>query len=570
MLVDVSSNESSIHIVLILVKWNLQISASCLFCGINNTLTKKHMNKCENPECFNIAGLNSRGTAPLRYCSSACRAKCNSTNGAAKRKQTCLDRYGATTNLTTESTIEKIKKTNLEKYGVEHPMKSDEVKQSLKDTKQVRYGDATYNNRDKFRQTVASFSPEVKEKIVQGRIATTMARYGKEHVTQTDEFKERSRITSLAKYGTENPASSDPVKEKISKTMRKTYGRHYSQQHIPADSLDKLSSVSYLEENKGRSAVELATELGVTYHTVVYAYEKYGIDRTFDGYNSSIAERDIVDFIERMGVSVECHDRKVLDGKEIDIYIPSHSLAIEYNGVYWHSEKNGKGKNYHLDKTISCNKKGVRLIHITDCEWNTRQDIVKSRLAGILGRNKTYYARKCELVAVSNSVAATFFEKNHIQGRCNHSVAYGLEYNGELVACMSFARSRFSVKYEWELVRFANTLNTTVVGGAGKLFSHFVKSYLPSSVVSYCDLRWNTGGMYSSIGFTHVSDSQPNYWYTKNYTVLESRMKYQKHKLVKLLENFAPEKTEWENMSDHGYDRMWDCGNSVYLWEPIE
>ena len=45
------------------------------------------------------------------------------------------------------------------------------------------------------------------------------------------------------------------------------------------------------------------------------------------------------------------------------------------------------------------------------------------------------------------------------------------------------------------------------------------------------------------------------------------RSSYQKHKLEKLLPIFESSMTEWENMQANGYDRIWDCGNDVWVWK---
>lgn len=58
-------------------------------------------------------------------------------------------------------------------------------------------------------------------------------------------------------------------------------------------------------------------------------------------------------------------------------------------------------------------------------------------------------------------------------------------------------------------------------------------------------------------------------YYRKGYQLLESRIKYQKHKLLKLLKAFSPSLTEWENMKNNGYDRIWDCGNDVWIWNKL-
>ncbi|WP_394271931.1 DUF723 domain-containing protein, partial [Butyricicoccus sp.] len=65
-------------------------------------------------------------------------------------------------------------------------------------------------------------------------------------------------------------------------------------------------------------------------------------------------EDDLINFIkEQVGSqSVIERDRKILEGKEIDILIPDKKIGIEYNGLYWHSEKNQRmNKFYHLQKT---------------------------------------------------------------------------------------------------------------------------------------------------------------------------------------------------------------------------
>ncbi len=133
---------------------------------------------------------------------------------------------------------------------------------------------------------------------------------------------------------------------------------------------------------------------------------------------------------------------------------------------------------------------------------------------------------------------------------------------------MSFGKSRYSKKYEWELIRFCNKLNYNVVGGASRLFKHFIKTYDPNNIISYCDIRVFTGELYEKLGFSYSHTSKPDYFYFKkpNYT-LYSREMFQKHKLKNLLEIYDETLTEKENMFNNGYRRIWDCGNKVYIWK---
>lgn len=280
--------------------------------------------------------------------------------------------------------------------------------------------------------------------------------------------------------------------------------------------------------------------------------------------SSSKGEQEVIDFLKE---HTEVKERqKILDGKyEIDAYLPEYKLGIEYNGIFWHSEGNGKTKNYHLNKTKMASNKGIQLLHVFENEWVLKKDIIKSILLNKLGKSDKLYARKTKVINVTASDAKDFLSKNHRQGSVNGTIRLGLEYEGTLVSLMVFGKSRFGSQ-EYELLRFCNLLNTSVIGGASKLLKYFEKTVTVSSLVSYADLRYSDGSLYNTLGFTLKHNATPNYWYFKqNSLVLESRVKYQKHKLRKLLSTFNNNDTEYKNMLNNGYNRIWDCGNAVYI-----
>jgi len=285
--------------------------------------------------------------------------------------------------------------------------------------------------------------------------------------------------------------------------------------------------------------------------------------------NRSRMELEVFDFIAGIySGKVESNNRSILDGKELDIYIPDLNLALECNGIYWHSDRMGKGKNYHLGKSTACAERKIRLIHIFENEWVLKKSIVKSRLRNMLGISDRVYARSCLIKPIDNKDKDAFLIESHIQGTCPASVNLGLYLGDELVALMTFGKSRFSKKYEWELIRYCNKLGLSVVGGASRLFKRFIKLYDPGSIVSYSDKRWNTGDLYGILGFSHHHTSPPSYWYfhRSSNLKLESRQKYQKHKLKHILIHFEEKESEIRNMYENGYNRIWDCGNEVYVW----
>lgn len=287
--------------------------------------------------------------------------------------------------------------------------------------------------------------------------------------------------------------------------------------------------------------------------------------------NFSKMEEQIGNFLAKeLNVNIILKDKSVIKPYELDILIPAKNIAIEFNGLRWHCDKFKENKNYHLLKTELCEKQNIRLIHIFEDEWHDKQDIVKSRLKSILGvTEQRIYARKCQIQGINFAEAKSFIEKNHIQGSCVSKFNYGLFYNNELVSVMSFGNMRKPLGSKakegcYELLRFCNKLNTTVVGSASKLLKYFIRQHKPLEIISYCDRRWSNGNMYEKIGFQFDHFSQPNYFYVINGK-RENRFKYRKSELVK--QGFDKAKTEQEIMAEREIYRIYDCGTKVYKWK---
>lgn len=180
-------------------------------------------------------------------------------------------------------------------------------------------------------------------------------------------------------------------------------------------------------------------------------------------------EQEIYDFLISLGIECQQSNRKILNGKEIDIFIPKFNIGVECNGLRWHNELY-MDKNYHLWKTKECKEHGVRLIHIFEDEWENKSEIWKSMLKNMFGMiDNKIYARKCEIREVPPKDCRIFLNGNHIQGYSNSKINYGLYYKNELVSLMTFDIPRINIGRKrvegcYELVRFCNKLNTNVIG----------------------------------------------------------------------------------------------------------
>jgi hypothetical protein len=510
---------------------------------IKKGLTKQIVCKtCNEP----VTNLKSK------FCSKKCMYLSKEIND--KKKRTNLERYGVEYPSQSRNVKDKVKRTNIERYGVEYYIHSNVFKENYKESCRKKYGVDHHLS-----------SNEIKRK----REETTIERYGVKHISQVPSTIKNKKRTNLKRYGVEYPSQVKTIKDKVKKTTLERYGvENISQRHLSKENISVLTSKDALYERyivKDVSPKEIAKELNVTLSWVYSKLKHHNIN--LKPLTRSYGERDVFNFISSIysGEIVQ-NARDIISPLELDIFIPSLNIAIEFNGIYWHSELAGTPKDYHLNKTLRCEEKGVRLIHIFETEWEQRREIVKSRIRSLLGKNMSIGARKCEIKEVSSREKREFFESTHVQGDCPSSINLGLYLKDNLVACMSFGRSRFNKEYEYELLRFSNGLNTTVNGGASRLFQHFMRNWNPKSVISYSDRRWNTGKLYKKLGFDLKGSSKPNFWVFNDF-ILEHRLRYQKHKLAKILEEFDPEITAWENMVNHGYNRIWDCGNLVFEWK---
>lgn len=288
---------------------------------------------------------------------------------------------------------------------------------------------------------------------------------------------------------------------------------------------------------------------------------------------SSNGEKEIVRFIKTFykGIIIQGKRGILPDRKEIDIYIPGKNVGIEYNGIYWHSESNNPDRKYHLKKTEQCAEKGIRLIHVFEDEWTDlkKREILKSMLKNILGyTGEKIYARKCSVGNVEAKEARKFLNENHIQGACGSKTRLGLYYNGELVSIMCFGKTRHFIgndKHDTELLRFCNKINTNVIGGASKLFKHYVIGHSNESIVSYADRRWSVGKLYDVLGFNLYNKSKPNYFYVVGRQ-RKNRFSFRKSELVRRY-NCPKELSEHEFCKSKGWYRIYDCGCLCYEWK---
>ena len=397
------------------------------------------------------------------------------------------------------------------------------------------------------------YTIEKKATINQKRLKTTLAKYG---VTNNGQ-------TTTAKNNHANYYASIPRKEK----------------KVKLTAFQKLN-IKFKNLCKVEFTIFESQYLGVS-NQIYYKFKCLVCNNNFDDYidnghlpkckichpyipvYTSNQETEIYNYIKTICEDeVQQSNRNIINPYELDIVIPRLKIAVEYCGLYWHSEANKLDNNYHLNKLQLCNLKGYRLVTIFEDEWTETPDIVKNRLKSILGKDSKIFARKCIVKRIPMTLAKDFIQQNHIQGNAIAKLAYGCYYNNKLVAVMTFGKPRYDKTADYELIRYCSV--GTIVGGAGKLFSAFLKEHQPKKVISYCDMRWGTGNLYAKLNFIQSPNKlKSSYWYT-DFIKRYHRSKFTKKTIVKSQED--NEKTEYVLMREKNMYRIWDCGQTKWIY----
>lgn len=361
-----------------------------------------------------------------------------------------------------------------------------------------------------------------------------------------------------------NVVHSEKRRKKISDTLKKrgTFSELFLQENPNFDGILATEAAKKLGYKNNLTICQTYKDLikYVFYKNVKLSYlTKEDFEKCKKRHSgTSIPEKEIADFLEQY-VEIERNTRKVINPLELDIYIPSKKVAVEFNGLYWHSKYD---KNYHYCKMKECEKAGIRCIQIFEDEWMEKQDIVKSILLSAIGvYERKIFARKCKVKEIETKIANQFLDENHINGSVKTATkAYGLFYNDELLQVITVGVNRFTKERKLELLRMATKKNCQVVGG----FSKLLKDSGIAEIESYVDRRIYNGSGYASSGWTVIGESVPSYFYT-NFEVRKNRMSFMKCKLPPV-EGIEGGGTELERATKLGWYRIYDCGTIKLKW----
>lgn len=526
-----------------------------------------------------------------KTCSTKCRMEL--------MRRTCEHRYGSRDPGNLPEFREKSKRTCQERYGVDNPSKCSEVTTKIKQTWKHKYGVENVSQLDSHKKQVseawANKSDDEISKISNSRRQTCRDRYGVDNPMQSEEVQRKTQETDLARYGNKHHIASDAIRTKSNITMIKRYGTIYpTQLEAIQEKRRQTCKVKYGVDHPWKSK-EFIENLRLEYQQALGHWpgqdpetiekrkqtniDRYGVPAAFLLPENQERARDAMlkaghhriskinkkfqELLNSLGIYSTLEYR--IENKFYDICIPDRRIVIEIDPTWTHCSEGNMyediDKNYHKEKSEVAKRNGFHCIHVFD--WDDWDKVIS-----IIYVENKIYARNCEIVYLDSSECDLFLHMNHLQGTVSgQSACIGLVYNEKLIEVMTFGQPRYNRSYQWELLRLATQSGYQVVGGASKLFSHFINDIHPESIITYCNLAKFNGEVYKKLGFKHVRNNAPNIWWCRGEKKVISNTLLNQRGYDQLFgTDYGKGTSNHDLMMEHHWRPVYDCGQGVYEW----
>ena len=253
---------------------------------------------------------------------------------------------------------------------------------------------------------------------------------------------------------------------------------------------------------------------------------------------------------------------EILNGIHADVYFPDINCAM----IFYSIASAGNEQKVSFNEL----KKSIKIVHLWEDQWIFHKDKIRSKINSLIGITKRIHGRETILNPIDNSRLLEFLKINHLNVPIRAKYKYGLMKDEELVAVMSFSKSRQIIRENvifnsFELLRFCNKLNETVVGGFSKLLNHFCKTLDPDDIMTYVDCDWSDGHSFMEMGFEY-SGRMPALEFWLDIKTGEREYPYRAMKRHNMfLPEFANESETASFLKKNGYKRVYNSGSYKYI-----
>lgn len=472
-----------------------------------------------------------------------------------------------------EGTVNKRKATNVERHGVEVPVQSADIREKMQATMIERHGVA-----------FAAQSPLMQAK----RAEDNLAKHG---INSPSPFavavtQKKVKETISARYNCENPMGNAVLAHKAGDGKR----RHAYSQLTNVDRVGNVTPLFTEDEYKG------VRDLDNKYLPFQYPWECLDCGTQFQdglecdsntGVNKprcpkcypkkkSYGEHVILQIVKDAvpeGIEVLEGDRNLLNGFEVDILVPDLKLAIEYNGIYWHSEyAGGKGMEYHQNKLERLKELGYRLIYVWEDELYKLETTISRTIEEACGAGHRIDASKCSYkTLVGSDDAVDYYHREGTLGSrvTNHVLTQG----GQPVCIMQLSHRPSKKKGQAgkSVLRYTALNGYNVKEGFTTLFNHATKLTKGDRVYqAELDPSFDDTAMYEAVGFELVEEKKEQQWYLmKPYQFSRRLSRVEFTERAKLIDDTLRNDT-WlteTRLAKLGADRVWGVKRQVWQLE---
>jgi hypothetical protein len=453
------------------------------------------------------------------------------TESRRKQVETMMARYGVPNAFCMSNHAEKTKKTLQEKYNVEEIHQIPGIKEKMRENSRKKWG---------------TDHPRQNAEIIQQTKETNLERYGHSCSLHSKDASEKTKQTMLQRFGVENYFQNKENQHAINEQRLQTLGyKNAKQSHLSKETLTILQNKElFTEVAKGKSYERVADLLKTSANTVATYATKYQIcDQMKLGYGSA-KQDELYDWLTSLEEMVITNSRKIIHPLELDIYLPNRHLAIEFNGIFHHTEKSGKKiPSYHRIKYEKTLEKGIKLIQVCSTDYRHNKPIVENIILKNLGKlvelDFNIIVQKIDI-----KTANFFLSETHLTPSLltDEHICFGFIHENKLIQLMVFNET---YPTEYAITHFATKLGISYSLGKEMLLNTFKEEFSPTKITHHSNLSYFTGKSFTNLGFTKIFETAPNFQYT-NY----------KKKFDQLPDGSDETK----------YDKIWDCGQAVWEW----
>lgn len=387
-----------------------------------------------------------------------------------------------------------------------------------------------------FRQQLAAQAQLLDHaEIVKKRVATWQQRWGVSNPSQSPAVQQRRRASLRVRTAEQLQQQQQRTQQKQQQGLQQVLSR------LQGIVTPLFCSAEYAGSSRKNQYEWQCDQCGTAFTDHV---DSGRVPRCTSCYpaHTSQAQRQLLLLLQHWSVPVISADRTILSGRELDLLLPHHALAVEFNGLYWHSER-FRSSDFHVNKHLDCAAQGLELIQIWEDHWRQRQPQVLHQLRQRLQLTPVWSADQCAVVDITAAECQQLTDQWQVHAVLPADSAVALMYAQQPVAVLSFQRI---ADHSWQLLTYASA--GTVQSGAQLLFSSWCQQHQPSTVTAHSARCWPQNQLFASLAFEQVTAQVHNrqcWWVRADQRV------------PALCGQPVPA----------GWRQLWDAGSDQWLWQ---